>query len=266
MRPFPRVAGELDRALALVSYLREHCDWDRDQTPLSLVPHLLEETHEVVEAIRTDDVRALEGELGDLLLNLAFQVVIAEEMGRFTREDVARGIEDKMIRRHPHLFGGGEREPWEAIKARERREASGARPDDDHTSALDGLVRGLDPLLRAQRIQERAAGVGFDWENPSGALAKVREELREVTEASESQSRAELEEEIGDLLFAVVNLARLSGLHVTSAMEKANTKFARRFRSMEDLARDRDVAIPGASLAALDELWDEIKRRERQGS
>lgn len=258
--PFPAVEGVLDRSLALVEYLRAHCPWDRKQTALSLVPHLLEETHETVDAIQEEDWPGLEGELGDLLLNLAFQVVVGEEEGRLTRDEVVRHLEEKMIRRHPHLFGLGDKEPWEAIKARER-EGSGA-------GVLDGLAEGLDPLLRAHRIQEKAAGVGFDWNEARGAVEKVREELEEVEQAmaaADGEGGAAddaLQEEIGDLLFAVVNLARLSGAHAVPALVRANAKFRRRFERLEVLARENRIPLPGASLEELDALWDRLKGEE----
>ena len=156
--------GVLDRALSLVAFLRGSCPWDAAQTSRALIPHLLEETHEVVDAIRASDPEALEGELGDLLLNLAFQVIVGEEEGSFTRESITARLEEKMKRRHPHLFGLGEREDWETLKAKERGEEA---------RVLDGLATGLDPLLRAHRIQERASGVGFDWSDTGGAWAKV---------------------------------------------------------------------------------------------
>jgi MazG family protein len=262
--PFPRVEGVLDRSLALVEYLRAHCPWDRKQTALSLVPHLLEETHEAVDAIQESDWPALEGELGDLLLNLAFQVVVGEEEGRLSRDGVVHHLEEKMIRRHPHLFGLGEKEPWETIKARER-ESSGA-------GVLEGLAKGLDPLLRAHRIQERAAGVGFDWNEARGALEKVKEELGEVEEAMATADDEggggddALQEEMGDLLFAVVNLARLTGAHAVPSMVRANAKFRRRFQRLEALARDEDMPLPGATLEELDTLWERIKGEERHES
>ena len=268
---FPPAAGTLDRALSLVAFLRAHCPWDREQTPTSLVPHLLEETHEVVDAIHDGDPHALRGELGDLLLNLAFQVVIAEEEGRFSREEVISELESKMVRRHPHLFGRGERERWEIIKAREResreKEASRGASSEASVAAggtLQGIATGLDPLHRAHRVQEKVSGVGFDWADPSGALAKVREELAEVEEALAGSDPEALAEEVGDLLFAVVNLARLAGTHPVPTLERSNRKFIRRFGALETLAQERGVAIPGASLAEMDELWDEVKRGEGQ--
>lgn len=248
----PESEGELDRALALVRFLREHCPWDRAQTPESLLPHLLEETREVVDAVRGGDDRALEGELGDLLLNLAFQVILAEERSAFGAAEVAERLEEKMKRRHPHLFGLGEREPWERLKARERGEEG----------VLDGLATGLDPLLRAHRIQERVSGVGFDWSEPGGAREKVAEELEEVREALEEGDADALEEELGDLLFAVVNLTRLAGAHATNALEAANRKFSDRFRRLEARARERGVPLGKAPLEELDRLWEELKGEE----
>lgn len=251
--PAPRFPGpgDLDRALALVRYLREHCPWDRAQTPESLIPHLLEESHEVVDAIRDGSSDALEQELGDLLLNLAFQVVLAEEAGTFGAASVYRGLEEKMVRRHPHLFAGAERQDWEALKAAERAGVGGV---------LSGLARGLDPLTRAHRIQERVAGVGFDWEDHRGAWAKVAEELEEVREALEAGDVEAVQEELGDLLFAVVNLTRLAGVHATTALDRANRKFHRRFERLEELARERGIRLEDAGLEVLDGLWEELKR------
>lgn len=248
----PRFAGpgELDRALALVRYLRIHCPWDREQTPESLVPHLLEETHEVVDAIRDGGPEALRGELGDLLLNLAFQVVLGEEEERFDAASVYATLEEKMVRRHPHLFGDGERQEWETLKAAEREE---------HESILTGLAKGLDPLTKAHRMQERVAGVGFDWEDHRGAFDKVVEETEEVREAIESGDQEAVEEELGDLLFAVVNLTRLAGVHATTALDAANRKFRGRFERLEAMARERGIRMEDAGLEALDRLWDELK-------
>ena len=254
----PQTAGTLDRALALVRLLRVHCPWDADQTASSLVPHLLEETHEVVDAIDDGDADALEGELGDLLLNLAFQIVVAEESGALTAATVTDRLVAKMIRRHPHLFGGGERQSWEALKASERRASDAA-----DAGVLSGLARGLDPLTRAHRIQERVSGVGFDWSDPEGAFAKVAEELAEVREALAARAADQVEEELGDLLFAAVNLTRLAGAHPTTALARANLKFHQRFERLEALARARGIVLETAGLEALDRLWDELKAEEK---
>jgi MazG family protein len=248
--------GALDRALALVRFLRVECAWDREQTAESLIPHLLEETHEVVDAIHERDPNALEGELGDLLLNLAFQIVVAEEEGALDANSVYGRLEAKMVARHPHLFGDGARQGWEALKAAERDPGKGV---------LSGLARGLDPLTKSYRIQERVAGVGFDWEDHTGALEKVVEELGEVREALDAEEPSRVAEELGDLLFAVVNLARLAGAHPTSALAAANLKFQGRFERLEALALERGVDMRASTLAELDALWDEVKGASRGG-
>lgn len=258
--PQPR-DGTLDRALALVEFLRANCSWDAAQTHRSLRRYLLEEAHEVVDAIDADDDVMLRDELGDLLLNLAFQIVVAEERAAFDREQVVQALEAKMRRRHPHLYGDGEPEAWETIKARER----GENVDGDAAAGglLGGIVSGGDALAHAHRIQARAATVGFDWPDPSGAWAKVREEVQEVTAEMEARDALRLEEELGDLLFAVVNAARLSHIHPTTALSRASAKFTRRFGALERLARERGMVVEKAGLEALDELWDEVKRGER---
>jgi MazG family protein len=243
--------GALDRALSLVRFLRRECPWDREQTAESLIPHLLEEAHEVADAIRDGSSGELEGELGDLLLNLAFQIVVAEEGGTLDAESVYGRLEAKMVARHPHIFGDGERREWEALKATER---------EADASVLTGVPRGLDPLTKAFRIQERVAGVGFDWPDHRGALEKVAEELDEVREAIRTGAAEAVEEEIGDLLFATVNLVRLVGSHPTTALAAANTKFQERFRRLEALAVGRGVVVREAGLEVLDGLWDEVKR------
>ncbi len=244
-------AGPLERALALVRFLRVHCPWDRAQTSRTLIPHLLEEAHEVVDAIEDGSDEHLEAELGDLLLNLAFQIVLCEEAGTSDADAVYLRLEEKMVRRHPHLFGDGERREWEDLKADEREESQGV---------LHGLARGLDPLTKAHRIQERVSGVGFDWEDFHGAWDKVAEEMEEVREALEEGAPEAVEEELGDLLFSVVNLTRLAGAHSTTALEAANRKFRARFDRLEALARERGIRIQDSSLEVLDGLWEELKR------
>jgi len=263
----------LDRALALVRFLRVHCPWDAAQTPTSLLPYLLEEAHETAEAVQAGDDAELRAELGDLLLNLAFQVVLAEERGAFDAEAVVATLEAKMRRRHPQLYGEGPAVPWEELKAREKREA--ARPGDEGGAAapgsaeapagsvLAGLPKGLDALSKAHRIQEKVSGVGFDWADARGAFDKVAEELEEVRVALEEEPSPALEEELGDLLFAVVNLTRLAGSHSMGALQRANQKFTRRFEGLERLARERGVELGQAPLSALDRLWDDVKAEER---
>ena len=246
--------GNLDRALALVEFLRSGCPWDAAQTPHSLRRYLLEEAHEVVDAIDAGDDRALQAELGDLLLNLAFQVVLAEERGAFDREEVVAGLEEKMRRRHPHLYGG-EHVAWDSVKAREQGVAAGG-------GLLSDLLPGADPLRHAHAIQAKVATVGFDWADPGGAWAKVVEEVDEVGEEFAAGRRAALEEEIGDLLFAIVNFARLAEIHPTMALIRANAKFTRRFQRLEALATERGVQLGDAPLSALDALWNDVKKEE----
>jgi len=255
--------GTLDRALDLVRFLREKCPWDAKQTAESLVPHLLEETHEVVDAIHAGDRHELEGELGDLLLNLAFQIVVAEEAGDMDPDSVYARLETKMIARHPHLFDGGDRQDWESLKAAERAERGGDE------GVLVGLPSGLDPLTKSFRIQQKVAAVGFDWDDHHGPAQKVTEELAEVIDAIEGSTAApdgeaadHVVEEIGDLLFASVNLARLAGVHPTTALAQANRKFQKRFEALESIARERSMDLATAGLPALDELWDDVKRAE----
>jgi MazG family protein len=248
--------GSLDRALRLVRFLRRECPWDAKQTAESLIPHLLEETHEVVDAIREGDARGLEDELGDLLLNLAFQIVVAEEGGDLSADSVYGRLEAKMIARHPHLFGDGEHRDWEALKAASRQ---------PHEGVLSGLASGLDPLTKAYRVQQRAAGVGFDWPDHEGPMEKVLEEVGEVTNAIEAGEVEKVLEEVGDLLFAAVNLARLAGVHPTTALARANRKFQSRFERLEERARAQGVELAGAGLERLDAIWDEVKEEEEEG-
>ncbi len=243
----------------LVRHLRTHCPWDAAQTPRSLIPYLLEEAHETADAISRDAEDDIRSELGDLLLNVAFQLVLGEERAAFGANDVADTVIDKMQRRHPHLYGLGEKEEWETLKAKERSEGA---------SLLESVGPGLDPLSRAHRIQDRVAAVGFDWDDAMGAFAKVAEEMEEVREQLEATSRrandpgAALEEELGDLLFAVVNLSRLSGAHALTALHGANAKFTRRFQALERLAAEEDLSLEAASLEELEALWSRVKADE----
>ncbi|HET9386997.1 MAG TPA: nucleoside triphosphate pyrophosphohydrolase [Gemmatimonadales bacterium] len=248
----------LGRALVLVRELRQRCPWDRAQTPQTLRPYLVEEALELDQAIQTDDPNALRDELGDLLLHLAFQIVIAEERSQFNAEVVTRTLEEKMWRRHPNLFGAGrvsrsDHESWELVKRREPR-AGGKR------GTLAGLPPTLPPLLMAYRLQERAAGIGFDWPDASGPLAKVKEETTELERETGSGKRETIEDELGDLLFAAVNLSRKLGVEPGQALERANAKFQDRFEKVEKLAEQRGLEMGRASLEELDKLWDEVKQ------
>lgn len=245
----------LDRAMDLVVFLRANCPWDRKQTPRTLAKHLVEESHEVAEAIVGGDAGALAEELGDLLLNLAFQLVVAEEAGAFTRGDVWERLDRKMQERHPHLFGLGEEAgSWDELK-----EAGGAEAE----GALGSVPSRLPPLAKAYLMQRRASRVGFDWSDPHGALDKVREETREV-EDQLTQGEGDLEEELGDLLFSVVNVARWADVDPSSALTSANLKFKRRFTAVEARARSLGLPMPGTDLEVLDRLWDEAKAGEGQ--
>jgi MazG family protein len=255
----------LDRAMTMVRDLRSRCSWDRAQTRETLRPYLIEEVLELDHALGEGDLSTIRGELSDLLLHLAFQLVIAEERGEFSPEDIAEELETKMRRRHPHLFDLGAAEPWERIKRRERR-----------GEVLSGIVPTLPSLLMAFRLQERAAAVGFDWPDATGPARKVREELSEVEEQLSELRDPEpapkvdpnspgrepgerLIEEVGDLLFAAVNLARKAGVQPGPALDRANRKFRERFEAVERLAAERGIDVSAAGLEVLDELWDEVK-------
>ncbi len=242
----------LGRAMSIVADLRERCPWDRIQTRETLRPYLLEEVHELDQAIGEDDPDAIRREVGDFLLHLAWQLVLAEERGEFTADQVGRDVETKMKRRHPHLFDLGPKEPWELLKRRE-----GSR------GVLRGLPASLPELLLAYRLGERAAAIGFDWPDTRGPIDKIREELAEVEEALGGSDPKALDHEIGDLLFSVVNLARKAGVVPGPALERANVRFRTRFEGVEALAEARGLDPSTAGLAALDGLWNEAKQRER---
>jgi ATP diphosphatase len=237
----------LGRAVAMVRDLRVRCAWDRVQNRDTLRPYLIEEVHELDHALAGGDPVAIRQEVADLMLHLAWQLVLGEELGEFTAGDVAADLERKMQRRHPHLFELGPREAWETLK---RQEQTGG--------VLDGLPASLPDLLMAYRLQERAAGVGFDWPDARGPADKVREELAEV-EAETSSER--LDQEIGDLLFSVINLSRKVGVHPGPALARASARFAERFRIVERLAAERGVVMHEAGLEQLDALWNEAKRQ-----
>ena len=238
----------LERAMAMVRDLRERCSWDRVQTRATLRPYLVEEVHELDQAISHDDPNAIRREVSDLLLHLAWQLVLAEELGEFTAADAATDLERKMKRRHPHLFELGPKEPWEILK---RKEGS--------MGVLDGLPERLPELLTAYRLGERAAGVGFDWPDVGGPIAKVREELGEVEEAIDDENDDAIAREIGDLLFAVVNVARKAGVQPGPALESANRRFKSRFQTVERLAKEREIELAEVGIDELEKLWQEAK-------
>ncbi len=248
----------MDDALALMKDLRARCDWDRVQTHSSLRPYLIEEAHEVDDAIALGDDGTLRDELGDLFLQVLFHSVVAEERGAFTMQDVAGALVAKMHARHPHLYGDGVKRDWESMKAAKSK----------RSTLEDGLPSGLPSLHRAHRLQDRAAGVGFDWPNALGPLEKVREEIDElaahVTPEGGVVDQDAFEAELGDLLFAVVNLARKTGVHGALALDRTNAKFVRRYAAMEALAAADGVELTALSLEEQDRYWDAVKRSERE--
>lgn len=252
----------IEQLRAIVARLRapDGCPWDREQTHASLRAGLIEEAYEVVEAINQADDPNLCEELGDLLLQPIFHAQIAAEEGRFNLDDVARRIVEKLLRRHPHVFGEDRcadsaevLRKWDDIKRAEK----GAQA----TSALDGISSGLPALMRAEKVQKKAARVSFDWSEAAPVIAKIREELAEVeAELGAPQASAKIEEEVGDLLFSVVNLARKLKIDGETALQRATDKFSGRFRKVEALAKERGINMEKSTLAELDVLWDEVKR------
>jgi ATP diphosphatase len=241
----------LERLVSIMRRLRDPvsgCEWDREQTFATIAPYTLEEAYEVADAIARDDMDALADELGDLQLQVVFHSQMAEETGQFTIEDVIDRICDKLERRHPHIFGDAEHSPgWEELKAAERRKS----PDD---SALAGVALALPALERAAKLQRRAARVGFDWPDKAGPRAKIDEELAELD--AESRHHRMLEE-LGDLLFAAVNLARHLNIEPEAALREANAKFERRFRAIE-----RAPGFADMSLDEKEELWAAAKKAQ----
>lgn len=234
------------------------CPWDLEQDFSTIVPYTIEEAYEVADAIERNDMAALKDELGDLLLQVVFHSRMAEEADLFNLQDVIDNISDKMIRRHPHVFADVDADTadsvvtnWEAIKASERQDKS---PD---TSALADIANALPALLRAQKLQKRASRTGFDWDNVEDAIAKLEEEVVELREATSTADKAE---EAGDLLFAAVNVCRLSGVDAETALKAANLKFERRFRAMETIAGDLFEQL---DLDAKEGLWQQVKAAER---
>lgn len=249
--------SDMDRLLGIMARLRDPelgCPWDVAQNFASIAPYTIEEAYEVADACQRGDLAALKDELGDLLLQVVFHARMAEEAGAFAFADVVTAIADKMVRRHPHVFGDGvAREDgqahWEAIKAEER----GAHPD---KSALAGVAAALPALMRAEKLQKRAARTGFDWPDAAGPIAKIAEELQELAAAPTADA---IEDELGDLIFAAVNLARHMKTDPEVALRRANAKFEERFRRIEDAGGDGFAALP---LEAKEALWSQAKQAE----
>jgi ATP diphosphatase len=258
----------LTRLLVIMSQLRAPdmgCPWDCKQTFESIVPHTLEEAYEVADAIERNDVVALKDELGDLLFQVVFYTQLAIEQDLFDFDEVAKVVCDKLIRRHPHVFDDacfeGEQAlsaAWEDIKARERSEQENV----GHPSRMDGIAKTLPELTRAHKLQKRASRVGFDWTDPYGIFSKIEEELEEVRQVlNDGQDDARLQEEIGDALFALVNLSRHVGVDPEQALRLGNRKFEQRFREIEQRLTDQGRRAQECSLEELNGLWEEIKRR-----
>ena len=254
----------IDRLLAIMARLRDKnsgCPWDIKQNFATIAPYTIEEAYEVADAVERGDMDALKDELGDLLLQVVFHARIAEEDGLFAFDDVAAAIAHKMVRRHPHVFGDAEiasvsaqNEAWEAHKAAERQAKGGA------ASVLDGIALAYPALLRAGKVSKRAARIGFDWPGAKAVIPKITEEIHEVeAEIDAGAGKEALEEEIGDLLFAVANLARKLEVEPETALRRATAKFERRFRCVEALAAERGI---GRDLDALEELWQQVKKDE----
>jgi MazG family protein len=259
-----RFSPEFERLCEIMRRLREPggCPWDREQTHASLVPGLLEEAYEVADAIRKDDDANLREELGDLLLQVVIHAQIASEEGRFTIDDVARDIGDKLIRRHPHVFAdtqardtGAVLRQWDAIKR--------AETNSEDSGYFTGLTRALPALMLAQKAQTKAARVGFDWSELKDVVAKVDEELSEAKEAIASADEAAIADEMGDLLFAVVNLVRKNKLDAETVLAAATEKFITRFHAMEEDLKATGRKLGEADLATMDEIWNRVKSSNR---
>jgi MazG family protein len=254
----------IDRLLSVMARLRDPqtgCPWDREQTWVTIAPHTIEEAYELADAVQHGDAAHVRDELGDVLFQVVFQARIAEEQGLFDFAAVAGAISDKLERRHPHVFGAAQvadvaeqSEAWEAHKAAERRERGQGE------GVLDGVALGLPALTRAAKLGKRAARVGFDWPDVSGVLAKVEEEVVEMKEAATSGDTGHVREELGDLLFSVVQAARHLGVDAEAALREANAKFERRFRDMEAQLGAQGRLVSGATAAALEALWAQAKR------
>ncbi len=237
------------------------CPWDLKQTSKSLVPNMIEELYEVVEAIENNDSDHLKEELGDLLLHITMQVRIANEQGQFTYAEVLQSISEKLIRRHPHIFGDTEMTDaatvklnWERLKKKEKEKKD--------RSIIDGIPMSMPALIIAWRMQEKAASAGFDWSEPEPVFDKIREETEELVEAVKLKDKDDIEDEIGDLLFSVVNLSRKLNIDSEFALKKSIAKFEKRFKLLEKHYKENNLDIYEASLEQMDEVWEKIKKRQ----
>ncbi|MBJ7255853.1 MAG: nucleoside triphosphate pyrophosphohydrolase [Akkermansiaceae bacterium] len=259
----PEAEQQLARLRAIMHRLRAPggCPWDAEQTHESIVPNLIEETYETVDTIQRGDHEHLKEELGDLLLQVVFHSEIAEEAGHFDLNDVARGISEKLVRRHPHVFAESAADTtdavlqqWDAIKRTEK--------GDQMKPYLHGVGKGLPALIRATKLQKKAAKVGFDWPDEAGVLAKIREELQELQAALDEENPIAVEDELGDLMFSVVNLVRFRKIDAEVLMANANRKFERRFGEMERILAIRALALEVASPCQMEQAWDAAKSVE----
>jgi len=255
----------IDRLLEVMDRLRapeDGCPWDLEQTFRSIAPYTIEEAHEVADAIEREDLEHLKDELGDLLFQVVFHARLGREIGAFSFDDVAAAVADKLIRRHPHVFGEGAKmdaerqtENWEQIKAAEREKAG-------MSGFVDGVSASLPPLRRAVKLQKRAGRAGFDWPDLQPVLAKIREELQELEDELEPANRDRMEDELGDVLFAVANLARKLDIDADGALRRTNLKFETRFRAMEHAAREAGRRFEDLDLEAQEALWQQVKAKE----
>ena len=272
-QPNARLATAITQLVDIMAALRHPqtgCAWDIEQNFETIAPYTIEEAYEVAEAIARNDMAELRDELGDLLFQVVFHSQMASENGAFQIADVVEAIIDKMIRRHPHVFGEHEQRSaheqtvaWETMKASERKKKVN---EDTAASALDGVAHALPALMRAEKLQKRAARTGFDWHRPEEILDKMQEETREVMDAVDGGNAAEIEEEIGDLLFVAANLSRRLSVDPEVALRRANAKFERRFRAMEAAAEKQGKDFGALSLEAQEALWQLVKQSEKSAA
>ena len=247
------------KLLNIVSQLRgpDGCPWDKEQTHKSLLPYFLEEAYEVIEGVEAGDMNSLKEELGDVLLHVVFQADIAQKNSEFTIEDSLNYVNEKLVRRHPHVFGDKKadaafhaKQNWESAKHKEKK----------RKSRLDGVPETLPALTRAQRLQEKASYTGFDWENIEQVWGKINEEIQELKEAQTDGIKKHIEEEIGDVIFSIVNLARFLNISAEFALRKTNKKFTTRFKAVEDELENRGKTVEDSNLEEMDTIWNEVKK------
>ncbi|HXZ67806.1 MAG TPA: nucleoside triphosphate pyrophosphohydrolase [Alphaproteobacteria bacterium] len=265
-REAPNDLRNMDALLEIMRALRapDGCPWDREQNFASIAPYTVEEAYEVADAIDRRDFSALKSELGDLLFQAVYHAQMAEEERLFSFADIVQSIAEKLIRRHPHVFGSAKIETaadqtahWEVVKAAERGDAG-------HRSVLDDVPLALPALLRAEKLMNRAARVGFFWDRPESVIAKIREETEELVQEVERGETEKAAEEFGDVLFVLANLARHLGINPEEALRRTNAKFERRFRFLEERLREQGREVQGTSLTELEALWQEAKHAERE--